>query len=324
MEKGISDQGPSESRLPPRRTRMSVGLLLALTLGGCDLFGDPGFCSVEADDAVVPQTDPLQGHTLALSTMSGLAIVDSAGRRHIPGSEGVVDFSWNRDGSGFFVTRDGVLGSLPLEGGAVAEIYSDWVQARFPALSPDGRTLAVSVNLTDDAATGWETWLLDVGGENPRHVAEGYDASWSPDGTKLYFERFYEAEPPVRLAVLDVATGETTPLLRESGRDFSVEVSPQRTYAAFSRGSARKLMLYTFADSALVALTRGAHGDRRFYDRFVSFSPDEDYIVFFRQVESSTHSTFQILGCDLTTGRTRIIEEGDVLRALFAPSRVPG
>jgi Tol biopolymer transport system component len=256
--------------------------------------------------------------------VSGLAIVDSAGRRHIPGSEGVVDFSWNRDGSGFFVTRDGVLGSLPLEGGAVAEIYSDWVQARFPALSPDGRTLAVSVNLTDDAATGWEIWLLDVGGENPRHVAEGYDASWSPDGTKLYFERFYEAEPPVRLAVLDVATGETTPFLRESGRDFSVEVSPQRTYAAFSRGNARKLMLYTFADSALVALTRGGHGDRRLYDRFVSFSPDEDYIVFFRQVESSTHSTFQILGCDLTTGQTRIIEEGDVLRALFAPSRLRG
>ena len=210
------------------------------------------FC---ARELAVREPDRSEDYTMAIKTFDGIVVVEGGLRRPVPGSEGVESFSWNRDGTGFFVTRDGVLGFLPIQGGELQEIYGDWRQVRFPDPSPDGETLAVSVNLTDDTGSGWEMWLLGRNGENPRPVTAGYDPSWSPDGTKLYFEQH---EPSVRLAVLDFATGQTTSFLTGPDRDFSVEVSPRGTYAAFSRGRAR-LMLYTFADSTLVALTDGSY-----------------------------------------------------------------
>lgn len=299
---------------------LAVTLLFLFTTctgASVQVSSEGALCSPYPAESAVREPDRSEDYTMAIQTFDGgakntrIVVVEGGLRRPVPGSEEVETFSWNRDGTGFFVTRDGVLGFLPIEGGELHEIYGDWSQVRFPVPSPDGQTLAVSVNLTDDTGSGWEIWLLGRNGENPRPVTAGYDPSWSPDGTKLYFEQH---EPSVRLAVLDFATGQTTSFLTGPDRDRSVEVSPRGTYAAFSRGRAR-LMLYTFADSTLVALTDGSY-----YDRFVSFSADEEYVVFYRQVGSSRASgAIQIIGCDLTTGRSRLIEEGEVHGALFAP-----
>lgn len=300
----------------PRGWRVGLALVIVQTLGCESTSEGSAFCSLGAGDPSVPQTDRLEGNTLAVNTFDGLVVIKGERRRQVPGSEGVESFSWNRDGTGFFVTRDGLLGFLPVQGGELQEIYTGWQQALFPAVSPDGATLAVSVNLTDDPGTGWEIWLLGPSGENARSVAEGYDPSWAPDGTRLYFEQH---DATVHLAALDLATGQTMSFLSGPDRDFSVEVSPRGTYAAFSRGSARRVMLYTFADSSLTLMADESGGDRRVYDRFVSFSPDEKYMVFFRQVESPNSMALQIIACDLDTGRSTVVEEGDVLEAQFAP-----
>ena len=78
-------------------------------------------------------------------------------------------------------------------------------------------------------------------------------------------------------------------------------------------------MLYTFADSSLVATADESDDDRRVYDRFVSFSRDERYMAFFRQVQSPSSMALQIIACDLATGRSSVVVEGNVLEAQFAP-----
>ena len=299
-----------------RGGRIGLSLLMVPALG-CEPPPEAStFCFLDSNEPSVSAADQVGGHALVIKTSEGLFVVDGEGRRAVSGSEGVDDFAWNRDGTGFFVTRDGAVGFLPLEGGGVQEIYAGWPQAGFLAVSPDGATLAVSANLTDDRGSGWEIWLLGSDGKNARPVAEGYDPSWAPDGSRLYFEQH---DPIVHLATLDLATNRVTPFLSGSDRNFSVEISPRGTYAAFSRGSARRVMLYTFADSSLVATVDESDGDRRVYDRFVSFSPDERYMAFFRQVQSPSAMALQIIACNLATGRSRVVVEGDVLEAQFAP-----
>ena len=294
---------------------VSLSLVIVHTLG-CEPPPEVStFCSLDARDPSVPQADRLGGHTLVVKTFDGrLFVVNGERRREVSGSEGVDGFAWKQDGTGFFVTRAGAVGFLPLQGGGVQEIYAGWPQAQFLAVSPDGATLAVSANLTDDAQTGWEIWLLGVDGENARPLTEGYDPSWTPDGSRLYFEQYGGG---VHLATVDLATDQVTRFLSGPDRDFSVEISPRGTYAAFSRGSARRVMLYTFADSALVPTADESDDDRRMYDRFVSFSPDEGYMAFFRQVESPSSMALQIIACDLATGRSSLVTEG--VEAQFAP-----
>ncbi len=295
-----------------RLCRPGALVLVMVASLGCASSEAP-VCSPDVAEGVDPQAPALGGHTLVIQMFAGLVVLDAAGRRHVPGSEGVGTHSWAPDGTGFFVTWGGVLGFIPIEGGDVQEIYTDWRQVRFPALSPDGETLAVSANLTDEAGTGWEIWLLGRSGENPRFLVDGYHPSWSPDGSRLYFEQH---EPTVHLATIDLATGQSTPLLSEGGRDMGIAVSPRGTYAAFSRGSARKLMLYSFGDSSLVALTDGTY-----YDQYPSFSPTEDLVVFHRQIEDGS-LVLQIVVCDLGTGSTTLIDEGDGVQASFAPAHI--
>ena len=103
--------------------------------------------------------------------------------------------------------------------------------------------------------------------------------------------------------------------MSEGERDIGVEVSPRGTYAAFSRGHERRLMLYSFGDGTLVALTGGSY-----YDEYASFSPTEDLVVFHRQIEPPGRSiVLQIIACELATGRNTLIDEGEAIEASFAP-----
>lgn len=74
-----------------------------------------------------------------------------------------------------------------------------------PAFSPDGTELAFHTN-----AGGPTIMLAAADGSDPTPLAEsGWDPSWSADGTRL---AFHNDDPPFGITVLDVATGETTPV----------------------------------------------------------------------------------------------------------------
>ncbi|MFB8176928.1 amidohydrolase family protein [Streptomyces sp. NPDC055966] len=115
----------------------------------------------------------------------------------------------------------GVLWRIPRAGG-VAEQVTDWtLEATRPALSPDGRTLAVC----GYRGGGFHLWTLRPDGGGLRQLTDGpWDdrgAAWSPDGTRLAFssERGGDATAggSYGLWVVDAAGGQPR---RLSGGDF--------------------------------------------------------------------------------------------------------
>ncbi|MEV4339824.1 amidohydrolase family protein [Streptomyces sp. NPDC049590] len=93
----------------------------------------------------------------------------------------------SRDGSVLVAEVQGVLWRVPPEGGEAVRI-TDWdLEATRPALSPDGRRLAVG----GYRGGGFHLWTLRTDGGGLRQVTDGpWDdrgVAWSPDGGRLVF-----------------------------------------------------------------------------------------------------------------------------------------
>ncbi|MFJ7152473.1 amidohydrolase family protein [Streptomyces sp. NPDC100445] len=101
----------------------------------------------------------------------------------------------SRDGSVLIAEIQGVLWRVPPRGGAATRI-TDWdLEATRPALSPDGRRLAV----VGYRGGGFHLWTLRTDGAEPRRVTDGpWDdrgVAWSPDGTRLLFSSERGGDP---------------------------------------------------------------------------------------------------------------------------------
>ncbi|MGQ0734020.1 MAG: protein kinase domain-containing protein [Acidobacteriota bacterium] len=101
-----------------------------------------------------------------------------------------------------------------------------------PAFSPDGERIAFR-----SERDGGGTFLMGATGESPRRVSNaGFNASWSPDGTRLVvasegIRESFGRETSSPLLVVDIATGS----VREIGGDDAVQPawSPQGHRIAF-------------------------------------------------------------------------------------------
>lgn len=155
-------------------------------------------------------------------------LTDSAGTR--TGSAGQVltctgmtggSVTADRAGGELIAEVQGVLWRIPRAGGTAVQV-TDWtLDATRPALSPDGRTLAVCAYRSG----GFHLWTLRPDGGGLRQLTDGpWDdrgVAWSPDGTRLAFssERGGDATAggAYGLWVLDVSDGRPRQL---SGGDF--------------------------------------------------------------------------------------------------------
>lgn len=104
-------------------------------------------------------------------------------------------------------SAEGDLWRVARTGGLATRLTSHPAEEAYPAVSPDGTTLAFSAAY--EGAT--EVYVMPLGGGLPRRLSfEGESArvlGFTPDGKVLYATRRYSTLPDIQLARLDPATG---------------------------------------------------------------------------------------------------------------------
>jgi Tol biopolymer transport system component len=193
-----------------------------------------------------------------------------------------------------------------------------------PALSPDGSTVTFTTDL------GGNVHIFAVNADGSGGLAQvtsgsGFEfgSSWSPDGTKLVVEADESFDGPGGIAIVDVATGEMTPITHNpcGGFDAHPRFSPDGTQVLFVRGRCDK------ADSAAIFVV---NVDDPHPQRITAWglgasepdwSPDGSLIAFNTFNERITHAEIYVISPDGTSVRRLTSEPGAA--GAFRPSWSP-
>lgn len=168
------------------------------------------------------------------------------------------------DGKRALIEARGEIFSLPAENGAVIDLTrSSEVAERYPAWSPDGKTIAY----WSDRSGEYELTLRGAGQENTENKLTSYGPGyryslyWSPDSKKLAF-----IDKAMKIQIYDQATGQTT--LVDKGlrmmdgnlQGFTPSWSPDSRWLAYDRdlpNGHKGVFIYDYANKQLQPATSG-------------------------------------------------------------------
>jgi dipeptidyl aminopeptidase/acylaminoacyl peptidase len=110
----------------------------------------------------------------------------------------------------------------------------DLVRVAHPAIAPDGKSIVFTRIQANRIADRWEQmlWQIDDDGRNPRQVAPGHHAAWSPDGKQLAW--LVEVEGVAQLMVRN-PLGATTAVTAGATPVRAFRWSPDGQQLAFTR-----------------------------------------------------------------------------------------
>ena len=192
-------------------SKLSPMIALALLLGACDVTAPAEPVAEEsAPDEALPTLvlSEVEGATVVLPTATPLPPTDTP----VPPTEtsvptetavptdtpvptptefaggGQIVFASDRAGDGNLN-----LWSLDPAGGNLTQITTDFTQALFPDISPDGSQIAFG---SMDSGM-WSIYLVNPDGSNLTQLTDFSSAvaDWSPDGTRLVFNSDHDDEP---------------------------------------------------------------------------------------------------------------------------------
>lgn len=138
----------------------------------------------------------LSGAGTALGPLGALPAGSPAGTRTVTFTEGTnAAVAVSPAGDRLILEVQGVLWSLPREGGEARALTARDLEPTCPVWSPDGSTVAFCAYSPDDAGGrrggGFHLWTMAPDGTGLRQLTSGpWDdrgVSWSPDGTRLAF-----------------------------------------------------------------------------------------------------------------------------------------
>ena len=158
------------------------------------------------------------------------------------------------DGSSLAVDLQGSLWIIPAKGGRATPITDYFNDARQPAWSPDGKTLAYFAYREG----GYDLWTVKADGSGARRLTEGtYDdrePAWSPDGRMIAFssDRLGKGPASYNIWTLDVASGALAQITADPGEDRMPTWSPDGREIAYAstRGAQSALWATTLATGA--------------------------------------------------------------------------
>jgi Tol biopolymer transport system component len=206
---------------------------------------------------------------LAILTQRGIAVQSGGQITFLHGTKDVETISTSTFNHCVIGTRGREIVLVPLDGRAITSTYQHVSTVRFPAVSPDGKSVAFCS--AGDAQSDGRIWL---GTMNDQHklvdvdsitAHSGYGPTFSSDGRWLYFESN-------GLIRMDLQTHATEPFLPEFNGAYTVNCSRDGRYIAFSHE--RALYIYKTSDQSVKKLTAG-----QAYDRLATFSGDQIYFV---------------------------------------------
>jgi Tol biopolymer transport system component/imidazolonepropionase-like amidohydrolase len=136
------------------------------------------------------------------------------------------------DGRTLVIDLLGSLWAIPGQGGAAKRLTDELLEARQPAVSPDGRQV-VFLGFYD--SDGWDLWTIGIDGTNVRRISSGpfddLEPHWSHDGTRIVFSS--DRSRNYDLWMLDVRNGTLRQLTKNLAQDYAPVWSPDDRQIAF-------------------------------------------------------------------------------------------
>ncbi|MGE0440118.1 MAG: amidohydrolase family protein [Gemmatimonadales bacterium] len=151
------------------------------------------------------------------------------------------------DGRRLVIDLQGSLWTLPIAGGTARRITDEYNDARQPAWSPDGRTIAFQ-GYRDG---GFDIWAVNPDGTGLRQLTSGpfddREPAWSADGRLVAFSS--DRSGNYDIWTLDIATGTLRQVTKDPGDDYMPSFGPDGEVAFIgTRGGRRGVQAIRPAD----------------------------------------------------------------------------
>jgi Tol biopolymer transport system component len=169
---------------------------------------------------------------LAAVLIAAVAGQTGGGRIDITVREGTsMALALSPDRQTIAIDLQGGLWTVPAAGGAATRIIDEYYDARQPAWSPDGKSIAFQ-GYRDGT---WRIWTVGPDGRNPVAITSGpfddREPHWSPDGTRIAFSSDRSGNYDVW--VIDLQSRQLTQITKHPANDFSPTWSPDGNEIAF-------------------------------------------------------------------------------------------